>query len=66
MCHALHYLILHPVLWNLDVKAGSLATTVDPDDKSFTVEMIEKWINWQEERSIKVSTELFLFNMREM
>lgn len=42
MCHALHYLILHPVLWNLDVKAGSLATTVDPDDKSFTVEMIEK------------------------
>lgn len=38
---ALFNLSLHLTIWNLEVTAGSSAATLDPDDKSFTLEMIE-------------------------
>ena len=57
VCNDLLYLILHPALWSLDVMAGSLAAILDTDDKSFTLEMTERCMNWQEELPIKVETD---------
>lgn len=43
VCHG--HLYLHPAIWNLDMMAGSQAATIDPYDKSYTLKMIERWMN---------------------